>query len=77
MVKGWSIPFKSILIFSYNLSFIYGVIIDKSKFERILYEVEKSEILLITVHVIAFLMNWNNNGFFLFPNFSIARKKVI
>ena len=33
-------------------------------FERILYEVDKSDI--ITVHSIAFLMNWNNNGFFPF-----------
>ena len=42
-VNGWSMPPKPILIFSYNL-FAYGVILDKSMFERILYEVDKSEI---------------------------------
>ena len=43
------------------VSFVYGVILDKclisSKQGRI-------SSIIITVHFIAFLMNWNNNGFF-------------
>jgi hypothetical protein len=37
-------------------------------FERILYEVDKGEnsSIVIIVHSVAFLINWNNNGFFPF-----------